>query len=91
MILAATHGDPLATATATATAAVAAANGASHAAITSAATPDELAIAGLLQHIWFSCLIGWTGGLMNQNEVLERMGSATSLLLRATSHNHNGK
>jgi AcrR family transcriptional regulator len=49
-----------------------------------AATADELAVAALLQHIWFSCLIGWGGGLMNQNEVIERMGTATSLLLRAT-------
>lgn len=48
------------------------------------ATADEVAVAALLQHIWFSCLIGWAGGLMNQNEVIERMGTATSLLMRAT-------
>lgn len=48
------------------------------------ATADESAVAALLQHIWFSCLIGWAGGLMNQNEVIERMGTATSLLMRAT-------
>jgi AcrR family transcriptional regulator len=48
------------------------------------AADDEIAVAGILQHIWFSCLIGWAGGLMNQNEVIERMGSATALLIRAT-------
>jgi AcrR family transcriptional regulator len=46
---------------------------------------DEIAVAGILQHIWFSCLIGWAGGLMNQNEVIERMGTATALLTRSTS------
>jgi TetR/AcrR family transcriptional regulator, cholesterol catabolism regulator len=49
------------------------------------AADDEIAVAGLLQHIWFSCLIGWAGGLMNQNEVIDRMGSATALLTRATA------
>jgi AcrR family transcriptional regulator len=44
---------------------------------------DELAVAALLQHIWFSCLIGWAGGLMGQNEVIERMSTASSLLTRA--------
>jgi AcrR family transcriptional regulator len=48
------------------------------------ADDDEIAVAGILQHIWFSCLIGWAGGLMNQNEVIDRMGSATALLIRAT-------
>ena len=47
------------------------------------ATADETAIAALLQHIWFSCLIGWAGGLMNQNEVIERMSTAAALLTRA--------
>lgn len=72
MILAAMHGTP-------GTAAVDGAAGDEP-----AATGDELAVAALLQHIWFSCLVGWGGGLMNQNEVIERMGTATSLLLRAT-------
>lgn len=47
------------------------------------ATADEAAVAALLQHIWFSCLIGWAGGLMNQNEVIERMSTAAALLTRA--------
>jgi AcrR family transcriptional regulator len=66
--------------------------GASHGAATDpvsanvrVAADDEIAVAGLLQHIWFSCLIGWAGGLMNQNEVIERMGTATALLTRSTS------
>lgn len=72
MILAAMHGS------------LSAETGDADAAKHPAATADELAVAALLQHIWFSCLIGWGGGLMNQNEVIERMGTATSLLLRAT-------
>lgn len=48
-----------------------------------AATADETAVAAMLQHIWFSCLVGWAGGLMNQNEVIERMSTAAALLTRA--------
>jgi len=72
MILAAMHGAP------------GSAAGESTATEKPVASGDELAVAALLQHIWFSCLVGWGGGLMNQNEVIERMGTATSLLLRAT-------
>lgn len=71
MILAAMHGAPAASGNGS--------NGAS------AAREDEIAVAALLQHIWFSCLIGWAGGLMGQNEVIERMGTATALLTRAAS------
>lgn len=48
------------------------------------AASEEVAVAALLQHIWFSCLIGWAGGLMGQHEVIERMGTATALFTRAT-------
>ncbi len=75
MILAAMHGGPVA--------APASGNG------DAPGTPvreDEIAVAALLQHIWFSCLIGWAGGLMGQNEVIERMSTATALLTRATSN-----
>jgi len=47
-----------------------------------AAPSDEAAVAVLLQHVWFSCLIGWAGGLMEQAELIDRMHMATSLLLR---------
>jgi AcrR family transcriptional regulator len=70
MILAAMHGEPVAAASS---------NGAEALPVTDA---EELDVAALLQHIWFSCLIGWAGGLMNQNEVLERMGRAAQLLIR---------
>ena len=85
MILAAMHGAPLAAALPQA------GNGAGHAVLSAPAAADELAIAALLQHVWFSCLIGWAGGLMGQNEVIERMGTATSLLLRATKNSHSAK
>lgn len=79
MILAAMHGGPVAS--------PAAGNGTSP---TAPAREDEIAVAALLQHIWFSCLIGWAGGLMGQNEVIERMGTATALLTRATTADANG-
>ena len=81
MILAAMHGRPIAAE------AVGAGNGNRAAQATPAATADELAVAALLQHIWFSCLIGWAGGLMGQNEVIERMSTAAALLTRATQEN----
>ncbi|MFN2378454.1 MAG: TetR/AcrR family transcriptional regulator [Candidatus Binatia bacterium] len=79
MILAAMHGQPVVAAVS--------GNGAGDGpgAAAQVATHDELAVAALLQHIWFSCLIGWAGGLMGQNDVIDRMGSATALLLRATN------
>lgn len=74
MILAAMHGRQIPQSPGNGAAASVSVNGQS----------DEIAIAALLQHIWFSCLIGWAGGLMGQNEVIERMGTATALLIRAT-------
>jgi len=78
MILAAMHGRPVATRP------VPGGNGAEPPAVVPVAAADEIAVAALLQHIWFSCLIGWAGGLMGQNEVIECMGTATALLTRAT-------
>ena len=78
MILAAMHGQPVATRP------VPGGNGAEPPAVVPVAAADEIAVAALLQHIWFSCLIGWAGGLMGQNEVIECMGTATALLTRAT-------
>lgn len=79
MILAAMHGQP-----AGASNGANVKNGATPASVPVVAREDEIEVAGLLQHIWFSCLIGWAGGLMGQNEVIERMGRATALLTRAT-------
>ena len=81
MILAAMHGQPVATQVA------AGGNGAEAATALPVAAADEIAVAGLLQHIWFSCLIGWAGGLMGQNEVIDSMSTATALLTRATRTN----
>jgi TetR/AcrR family transcriptional regulator, cholesterol catabolism regulator len=78
MILAAMHGEPV-------VAQAPSKNGDRAAAGGRMAAEDEMAVAGLLQHIWFSCLIGWAGGLMNQNEVIERMATATALLTRGAS------
>lgn len=84
MILAAMHGRPSATNGTTKSAA----NGKSPSpADATPADGEDVVIAALLQHIWFSCLIGWAGGLMGQNEVIERMGTATALFTRATQSN----
>jgi hypothetical protein len=76
MILAAMHGQAAAAATA--------GNGKEPTTSPATGDDDEIAVAAILQHVWFSCLIGWAGGLMGQNEVIERMGTATALLMRAT-------
>src|SRR5690349_8733881 len=79
MILAAMHGEPV-------VAQAPSKNNGDHAVVDMrVAADDEMAVAGILQHIWFSCLIGWAGGLMNQNEVIERMAQATALLTRGAS------
>jgi len=85
MILAAMHGRPVETE------AAAAGNGSPPSVAALAASKDELAVAAMLQHIWFSCLIGWAGGLMNQNEVIERMSTATELLTRAVPETSHGE
>jgi len=81
MILAAMHGVTVAPVT-TDAAPPAATNGGS---APGAVSSDERAVAALLQHIWFSCLVGWAGGLMVQNQVIDQMNTATSLLMRAAS------
>lgn len=41
----------------------------------------EEEIAFLLQQIWFSALVGWMAGIREDEEVMEQMRSATSLIL----------
>ncbi len=35
----------------------------------------------LLEHIWFSCLVGWSGGLNTQSGVIEQMQLAAKRLV----------
>jgi AcrR family transcriptional regulator len=48
--------------------------------------PDETerTIALLLEHVWFSCLVGWAGGLHSQAGIVEQMQDAAELLIAAT-------
>jgi AcrR family transcriptional regulator len=41
----------------------------------------ERTLALLLEHIWFSCLVGWSGGLHSQAAVVEQLRTAAALLL----------
>ncbi len=49
-----------------------------------AAEPSEaeLQLGYLLQHVWFSSLIGWAGGLHGQGAVVEQTVAAADLMLR---------
>lgn len=47
-----------------------------------AATPREMRVAEALNHIWFSLLVGWSGGLHSQAALLEKMESLAALVLR---------
>jgi AcrR family transcriptional regulator len=48
----------------------------------SAPSEHERIIALLLEHIWFSCLVGWSGGLHSQVGIIEQMHDAAERLLR---------
>src|SRR6185369_7813836 len=85
MILAAMHGRPVVPMSTPAD------NGNPQATASLSGSTDELAVAAVLQHIWFSCLIGWAGGLMNQNEVIDCMSTATELLTRAVPESSHGE
>ena len=48
------------------------------------ATPPserESTIALLLEHIWFSCLVGWASGLHSQAGIIEQMHDASTMLI----------
>jgi len=47
------------------------------------ATDRERAIADVLQHVWFSSMIGWSAGLHGQSFVVEQTETAARLLLDA--------
>ena len=50
------------------------------------ALPDE-AEARLAYHlnlVWFALLVGWSGGLYSQGEVIEQMGNVTATLFRGS-------
>jgi AcrR family transcriptional regulator len=41
----------------------------------------ERTLALLLEHIWFSCLVGWSGGLHTQAGIIDQLRTAAALLL----------
>jgi AcrR family transcriptional regulator len=43
---------------------------------------DENRVGFLLQQIWFATLVGWMGGVQDEDTVVEHMRSAAELLLR---------
>ena len=44
---------------------------------------DHRTVAVLLQHVWFSCLIAWGGGLMSSGQVIDQMSDAAAILIPA--------
>ncbi|MBI5503901.1 MAG: TetR/AcrR family transcriptional regulator [Deltaproteobacteria bacterium] len=49
------------------------------------ASGDNRAVAVLLQHVWFSCLIAWGGGLMSPDQVIEQMDEAATIAMQGAS------
>ncbi len=47
-----------------------------------APSTTEQAIADSLEMIWFSLLVGWSGGLQTQSSVIDRVRTSAELLLR---------
>jgi len=45
-------------------------------------SPDERALAFVLQQVWFASLIGWASGLHGRPVIVEQLRSAVGLLLR---------
>jgi AcrR family transcriptional regulator len=44
-------------------------------------TPQEATLAVMLQNIWFASLVGWSGGLIGEHDVIQQMEIAADLLL----------
>jgi TetR/AcrR family transcriptional regulator, cholesterol catabolism regulator len=63
---------------------IAAMRGPERAGETTEITQREATVAVYLQRIWFASLVGWSGGLQGQNDVIEQMQTACDLLLEAT-------
>ena len=51
-------------------------------ATTAPASKKETRLAFLLQQLWFAALVGWSAGLTTQNDVIEQLKGATTLILR---------
>ena len=49
---------------------------------TDSITEDERALAFVLQQVWFASLIGWSGGLHDEAEIVAQTRAAALLLLR---------
>lgn len=47
-----------------------------------AATEDEVFLAKMLQNVWFALLVGWTGGLLTPDDVVEQVLAAMRVLLK---------
>jgi TetR/AcrR family transcriptional regulator, cholesterol catabolism regulator len=47
-----------------------------------APTELELEVAYTLQQVWFAALVGWMGGLHNQNTIVDRVALPAQLMLR---------
>lgn len=45
-------------------------------------TKNESSLAFMLQQFWFASLVGWSAGLINQNEVIDQMRSTGEILMR---------
>ena len=45
-------------------------------------TDTEVELAYTLQQIWFAAVVGWMGGLHNQNVIVERVSTAAEWMLR---------
>ncbi|MCA9773146.1 MAG: TetR family transcriptional regulator [Myxococcales bacterium] len=43
---------------------------------------EERQVAFILEQVWFTSLVGWTGGLHSKEEVIEHVRQAAKLLLR---------
>ena len=46
-----------------------------------ATAADDAELVVVLQHVWFAALVGWAGGLHDQDEVIRRVRSAASMTL----------
>ena len=51
-------------------------------ATTAPPSKKENKLAFLLQQIWFAALVGWSAGLVSQNDVVEQVKGAAALLLK---------
>ncbi len=55
---------------------------------TSPPTARELSLAVPMQDIWFSAIVGWSAGLVEQGEIVKRVTDAARLILRGLDAEH---